>query len=232
MSAWAHASMRTYLEAEPAQIAGSLGFFMRRHGLTLKAESAMPALDHRRWFGEVPTLARAVAGGEVLRIGADDWSVIETAGHCGGHLCLHDPARGLLISGDQVLPSISSNVSVLPSRPEANPLGEYLESLARLVEACAPGTLVLPSHGRPFRGLHLRCADLRAHHEEQLDKVRAACAARPHSAFELLPVMFGRVLRGFHTIMALGETLAHLHWLRDAGELGAEDQDGVLRWAV
>jgi glyoxylase-like metal-dependent hydrolase (beta-lactamase superfamily II) len=232
MSAWAHESLRAYLEAEPAQIGERLGSFLRRHGLTPKAEGAMPAFDHRRWFGAVPALAREVAGGDSLRIGADDWRVIETAGHCGGHLCLHDPARGLLISGDQVLPSISSNVSVLPSRPEGNPLGEYLESLQRLVESCESGTLVLPSHGRPFRGLHLRCADLREHHEEQLDKVRTACAAQPRSAFELLPVMFGRVLRGFQTIMALGEALAHLHWLRDAGELREEDQDGVLRWAA
>jgi glyoxylase-like metal-dependent hydrolase (beta-lactamase superfamily II) len=178
----------------------------------------------------MPALARAVGDGEWLRIGDTDWKVIETAGHCGGHLCLHDPARDLLISGDQVLPSISSNVSVLPSRPEANPLGEFLDSLARLVDACPAGTLVLPSHGRPFHGLHLRCADLRAHHEQQLAAVRAACATRPHSAFELLPVMFGRVLRGFHTVLALSEALAHLHWLREAGQVQALDQDGVRRW--
>jgi glyoxylase-like metal-dependent hydrolase (beta-lactamase superfamily II) len=231
MSASAHASMQAYLEAEPAQIGERLRYFLRRHGLTLKAEGAMPSFDHRRWFGEVPALARAVAGGEALRIGADDWQVIETAGHCGGHLCLHDPVRGLLISGDQVLPSISSNVSVLPSRPEANPLAEYLESLARLASTCESGTLILPSHGRPFRGLHLRCADLRAHHEEQLDRVRRACASEPRSAFELLPVMFGRVLRGFHIVMALGEALAHLHWLRAAGQVRLEDGgDHTTRW--
>jgi glyoxylase-like metal-dependent hydrolase (beta-lactamase superfamily II) len=231
MSASAHAAMQAYLEAEPVQIGERLRHFLRRHGLTAKAEGAMPAFDHRRWFGDVPQLARAVGGGETLRIGADDWQVIETAGHCGGHLCLHDPARGLLISGDQVLPSISSNVSVLPSRPEANPLAEYLESLALLAEACESGVLVLPSHGRPFRGLQSRCTDLRAHHQEQLAAVRAACAATPRSAFELLPVMFGRVLRGFHTIMALGEALAHLHWLRDAGAVHVEiGDDHTSRW--
>jgi hypothetical protein len=77
----------------------------------------------------------------------------------------------------------------------------------------------------------LRCADLRAHHEEQLDRVRRACACEPRSAFELLPVMFGRVLRGFHIVMALGEALAHLHWLRAAGQVRLEDGgDHTTRW--
>jgi glyoxylase-like metal-dependent hydrolase (beta-lactamase superfamily II) len=143
--------------------------------------------------------------------------VIETSGHCRGHLCLHDAARGVLISGDQVLPTISPNVSVLASRPDANPLADFLESLARL-ERCAPDTLVLPSHGRPFRGLHRRIEVLRSHHLQQLEALRAACA-EPKQAYELLPVMYGRPLRGFHRFLALGEAVAHLNCLWHAGDL-------------
>ena len=105
--------------------------------------------------------------------------LIETDGHCRGHLCLHDAAGEVLISGDQVLPAISPNVSVISSRPDADPLREFLASLARL-EQCAADTLVLPSHGRPFRGLHRRIADcartMRTHHRQQLAALVAACS--------------------------------------------------------
>jgi glyoxylase-like metal-dependent hydrolase (beta-lactamase superfamily II) len=159
------------------------------------------------------------------------WRIIETAGHCRGHLCLHDAAAGVLVSGDQVLPGISSNVSVLPSRPEADPLREFLASLSRL-EQCAEDTLVLPSHGRPFRGLRQRTADLRAHHEKQLGSLLAACT-EPRTAFELLPVLFGRPLRGFHRFLAMAEAVAHLHYLRSGGRVERQvDEHGVARFAA
>ena len=106
---------------------------------------------------------------------------------------------------------------MLPSRPDANPLREFLESLARL-EHCAPNTLVLPSHGRPFRGLHRRVDVLRSHHLQQLASLREACR-EPQVACGLLPVMYGRPLRGYHRFLALGETVAHLNYLWHAGDL-------------
>ena len=161
--------------------------------------------------------------------GGASWQVIETAGHCRGHLCLYDAERGILVSGDQVLPSISPNVSVLPSAPDADPLRSFLDSLTRL-EACDPATLVLPSHGRPFRALHRRIADLRNHHLEQLARVEDHCR-EPRSAHETVPVMFGRVLRGFHRVLALGEALAHLHFLASEGRVVRTlSADGVARF--
>jgi glyoxylase-like metal-dependent hydrolase (beta-lactamase superfamily II) len=124
----------------------------------------------------------------------------------------------VLISGDQVLPTISPNVSVLASRPEANPLGEFLASLA-LLERCSRTCLVLPSHGRPFRGLHRRIEGLRSHHLEKLDDLRRECRNEPRNAASLLPTMYGRPLRGFHRFLAVSETVAHLHYLWHAGEL-------------
>jgi glyoxylase-like metal-dependent hydrolase (beta-lactamase superfamily II) len=157
------------------------------------------------------------------------WDLIETDGHCRGHLCLHDAQHSVLISGDQVLPNISPNVSVLASRPEGDPLRDFLASLARL-ERCAEDTLVLPSHGKPFRGLHRRIDVVRSHHLQQLDALRSACR-EPRTAYELLPVMFGRTLRGFHRFLAMGETLAHLHYLWHGGELQRETgADGAYRF--
>ncbi len=232
MSAVSHESVATYVAAEPAAIRARMRTFMSLHGAVsdgAPARSPGPAQDS--WFEGVPTLAVAPQDGDAFLAGGREWRIIETGGHCRGHLCLHDARGGLLISGDQVLPGISPNVSVMTSRPEADPLRDFLASLARLAH-CAEDTVVLPSHGRPFRGLHRRIADLRAHHLQQLASLREACV-EPRSAFELLPVMFGRPLRGFHRVLAMGEAVAHLNYLLADGLLERRiDGDGVARFVA
>jgi glyoxylase-like metal-dependent hydrolase (beta-lactamase superfamily II) len=233
MSTVGHTSTAELLTTSAAAMAARRQSFLAAHGMDIAAEelARLASSDPGRWYGALPPLARAVAGGDRVQGGGRDWEVIETSGHCRGHLCLYDAAHEVLISGDQVLPTISPNVSVLASRPEANPLSEFLDSLARL-ERCAPDTLVLPSHGRPFRGLHRRIEVLRAHHLQQLAALRDACR-EPRSAYELLAVMFGRVLRGFHRYLALGETVAHLNYLWHAGDLVRDvDGSGRIRFVV
>ncbi len=232
MSAVAHDSAVDYLAAEPAQIRDRMHAFMVLHGLQADEPPArLPAQSQDSWFDGVPTLSATPGDDDTLEVHGREWRIVETGGHCRGHLCLHDSTGGLLVSGDQVLPSISPNVSVLSSRPGADPLREFLASLARL-EQCPQGTLVLPSHGRPFRGLHRRISDLRAHHLQQLASLREACAA-PCTAFDLLPVMFGRPLRGFHRMLAMGEAVAHLNYLLADGLLAREiGGDGVARFVA
>jgi glyoxylase-like metal-dependent hydrolase (beta-lactamase superfamily II) len=195
-------------------------------------DNAKPAAgDHRRWFGGSMPLAASPRDGDVLEAGGARWTVIETAGHCRGHLCLYDAERRLLVSGDQVLPSISPNVSVHSHAPDADPLRDFLASLERLCE-CHPDTLVLPSHGRPFRGLHRRIADLADHHRQQLDALLAT-ADRPRTAFEVLPVMFRHVPRGFHRMLAIGEAVAHLNYLCGLGRMERQvDATGVARFVA
>jgi len=138
--------------------------------------------------------------------------------------------RSLLISGDMLLPRISTNVSVIDLEPEADPLRLYLDSLDRLRELPAD-TLVLPSHGRPFVGAPTRIAQLHAHHDERLAEVMEACARAPQSAFELLPVLFKRPLDLHQTTFALGEAIAHLHALWFDGRLlRTRDAEGVYRF--
>ncbi len=230
MSAFAHRWVLGYLAgSKDGRIAQAVEF-MRRNGMDVSpqvAKAKSGAGDD--WFDGAPPLAHACVDGEVLEAGGRHWRLIETDGHCRGHLCLYDALGEVLISGDQVLPTISPNVSVIVDRPDGNPLRDFLDSLARL-EACSEDTLVLPSHGRPFRGLHRRIATVRAHHLEQLEVLRAACI-EPKTGFELVPVMFGRTLRGFHRFLALGETLAHLHCLWHGGELERTvDGSGVCRF--
>jgi glyoxylase-like metal-dependent hydrolase (beta-lactamase superfamily II) len=136
----------------------------------------------------------------------------------------------VMISGDMVLPRISTNVSVIDIEPEANPLPLYLASLERL-RALPADTLVLPSHGKPFRGLHARIDQLKAHHDERLADVMAACAREPQTAASLLPVLFRRPLDLHQTTFAMGESIAHLHALWLDGRLRREaGADGVYRF--
>jgi glyoxylase-like metal-dependent hydrolase (beta-lactamase superfamily II) len=118
---------------------------------------------------------------------------------------------------------------VFDVEPEADPLPRYLRSLDHML--MLPGdTLVLPSHGKPFVGLHTRVAQQHAHHQARLDDVLAACA-RPRSAAEIVPVLFARELDLHQLTFALGEALAHLHALWYEGRVRrAVDVDGVHRF--
>jgi glyoxylase-like metal-dependent hydrolase (beta-lactamase superfamily II) len=233
MSAFAHGAVAEYLATPVEQLNQRIADHLQSHGMQIPEGSARqnPRGRDDSWFNGVPPLGQACADGDELLGAGRTWRLIETDGHCRGHLCLHDAANDVLISGDQVLPAISPNVSVLSNRPDGDPLRDFLASLARL-ERCAPQTLVLPSHGRPFRGLQRRIAVLRAHHMQQLDLLRAACI-EPRTTHELLPVMFGRALRGFHVYLGMGETLAHLHYLWHGGEMRRElGADGIYRFAM
>ena len=179
---------------------------------------------------QVPGRFRRLMDGMVLDIGGRAWRCIAGYGHAPEHIALFCEALGLLISGDMVLPRISTNVSVIDLEPEADPLPLYLKSIAAL-RALPAATLVLPSHGLPFSRLHERIAQLEAHHDERLAEVLAACRNAPCSAADLLPVMFRRQLDLHQTTFAMGESIAHVHALQTAGRLAPEPgADGVLRW--
>ena len=231
MSEYAHRSAGEFLDTDPGVLADRIRGFLHSHGVEVPPGVPPASGDHREWYGGLPPLAASPGDGDSIEAGGGRWQVVETGGHCRGHLCLHDAARRLLISGDQVLPSISPNVSVLSSAPEADPLREFLASLQRLGD-CHPDTLVLPSHGRPFRGLHRRVADLTAHHQQQLEALRAFCA-EPRTAFDVLPTMFRRVPRGFHRLLAIGEAVAHLNYLLGRGQVvRSVDPGGVVRFVA
>jgi glyoxylase-like metal-dependent hydrolase (beta-lactamase superfamily II) len=209
--------------------------FYRRHGV----DAAQLELLKKRGnhYPDVvlplPGSFRRLEHGQSLRIGAHDWRVIVGTGHAPEHACLYCPDLDLLISGDQVLPRITTNVSVWPSEPEADPLAKYLGSLD-LFRPLPADTLVLPSHDRVFTGLHARLDMLKRHHDERLDAVAAACKAKPVAAAQLIVLLFpGRELDTHQMGFAMGETLAHLHYLEGLGRLRREvDRDGVIRFAA
>jgi glyoxylase-like metal-dependent hydrolase (beta-lactamase superfamily II) len=181
---------------------------------------------------QVPRRFRRLMDGMVLPLGGHDWHCIAGYGHAPEHIALHAPALNTLISGDMVLPRISTNVSVIDIEPEADPLPLYLASIERM-RALPAATLVLPSHGKPFTGLHERIAQLAEHHAERFADVLAACAAGPKSAADLLEVLFRRRLDLHQTTFAMGESVAHLHALVSMGRLvPVNGDDGVRRFGL
>ncbi len=211
----------------------SAAAFFARHGL-VDPESQAKVRARANYYAsmvpQVPSRFRRLMDGMELPIGGRLWRCIAGYGHAPEHIALHAPEPGLLISGDMVLPRISTNVSVIDIEPEANPLPLYLRSIAAM-RALPAGTLVLPSHGKPFRGLHERIGQLEQHHAERYAELLDACAARPLSAAEALPVLFRRPLDLHQTTFAMGEAVAHMHALAEEGRLAPQlDADGVLRF--
>ena len=207
--------------------------FFAAHGWTQPEDLAQVRSRVTYYPGMVPKIPGAfvrLMAGDTVRIGERDWRCISGYGHSPEHMALYTDQGQILISGDMLLPSISTNVSVYAMEPDSNPLQLFLESIGRF-EALAPETLVLPSHGRPFKGVATRLAQLRQHHQDRLDELLAACTKRPHSAHDALPVLFKRPLDVHQTTFAMGESVAHLNMLWLAGQLVRHrDDDGIYRF--
>ncbi len=181
-----------------------------------------------RMIFALPYGYRRMVDGEVLRFGRHEWRVVVGSGHSPEHACLLNEADGVLISGDQILPRISSNVSLHSGEPDADPLGEWLTSIDRLMQLPAD-TLVCPAHGEPFRGLHVRLAAMRDEHHQRLD-VLAEALETPLRAVDAFPLLFRRTIGDNQRHMATGEALAHLRHLEVTGRARRVSRDGVWWW--
>jgi glyoxylase-like metal-dependent hydrolase (beta-lactamase superfamily II) len=203
-----------------------------RHGLRDPAMLEQMRSRRNYYPSLVPSVPDAyvrLQDGQTVAIGNARWRVITGFGHSPEHASLYSEELNVLISGDMVLPRISTNVSVFAVEPEGNPLQQYLDSLDKFADLPAD-VLVLPSHGKPFRGLHTRIEQLREHHVARLAEVEEACRT-PVSAMDIVPIMFRRPLDAHQLSFALGEALAHLHKLWNDGMLKrVTGADGVIRF--
>ena len=176
---------------------------------------------------QLPDSYRRMVDGEVFRIGDHDWRVVTGQGHSPDHACLWSEELGVLISGDQVLPRISSNVSVFPTEPDADPLTDWITSLAKVKATVPDDVLVLPAHNDPFRGLHARIDHLIGGHERGLGRLQGKLQ-EPKRAVDVFGALFARPIGPDLLGMATGEALAHLNCLMGRGLAVREpDADGV-----
>ena len=177
----------------------------------------------------LPDSYRRVVDGEALTIGGREWRAVVGAGHSPEHLCLHCPELKLFISGDQVLPKITSNVSVFPTEPEGDPLDEWLTSLARIKTLVPDDVLVLPAHNDPFHGLHARIDDIVGYHEQALGRLQRLIGEKKR-AVDVFHALFKRQINNQVLSMATGESLAHLNCLIRRGLAQRERDASGVDW--
>ena len=196
-------------------------------------EEAIEAQRARGWnmfqrmIFALPRSYVRIKDGDLLEMGAHKWRVVTGSGHSPEHACLWNEREGVLISGDQVLPRISSNVSVNHTEPDADPLGEWLASIDKLIATIPPDVIVCPAHGEPFRGLHVRLTALRDEHRMRLYNLAEAIAKAPMRAVDTFPLLFNRPIGSHNQGLATGEALAHLKRLEVEGRVRREDRGGV-----
>jgi len=215
----------------PGHDLASMVELYRTHGLdaALLETMADRGPTYKGRVDMLPTRYGRLIDGDTLQLGQHEWRIIMGYGHSPEHASLYCAALGVLIAGDMLLPRITTNISVQSANPDGNPLLWFLDSIERFKDLPAD-TLVLPSHGHPFRGLSVRLAQLRAHHEERLQLLLSACDT-PKSAGDLLCVLFNRELDAHQVMFAMGETIAHLNYLKHAGSLHTlRDANGVIRF--
>lgn len=212
------------------QTPGAAIAFWRAAGWDEGRIEAEAAKGWGRYFsypvGPVPISYKRMQDGDTLRIGRRSWRIVVGNGHSPEHACLIDEQAGLMIAGDQVLPRIASNISLMLSEPEGDPLGDWLGSIAKL--RSLPDTLlVLPAHGEPFTGLHARLDALDRGHRERLNTLHVHLS-QPRRAVDCFVRLFGRTIDDANLYnLATGEALAYLRRLEVEGRAFREVRDGV-----
>jgi glyoxylase-like metal-dependent hydrolase (beta-lactamase superfamily II) len=206
----------------------------RMHGLDDErlAKFEKRGSGYRKAVPALPDHYHRLQDGENLAVDGKNWQIFVGHGHSPEHLALYCAEADVLISGDMLLPRISTNISVFAATPDADALGWYLSSLEVLARKIPVRTLVLPSHGLPFNGVQARVEALQAHHAERLQALENSCEKAPQSAAGLLEVLFQRALDTHQTMFAMGEAIAHLNHLEQAGRLSRQRaSDGVIRYS-
>ncbi len=202
--------------------------FLFKHGVDRSFEPMIRAArfdNYRRGVHELPHTYTRIEDGSLISLGGRRWRVVVGRGHSPEHACLSCLDEPLFIAGDQILPSITSNVSVHAREPMANPLAHWLTSLSRM-KAVPGDPMVLPSHGRVFKGFQARLDALIGGHIEKLASLHAWCAEM-RTPVETFPALFRRKVSGMDFYLALGESIAHLHLLESIGLMNRTMTDGV-----
>ncbi|MDB5711559.1 MAG: hypothetical protein JWL96_3629 [Sphingomonas bacterium] len=201
-----------------------------RHGAGWSEEQIAEAAksgwsSFRRIVTPMPMGFHRIKDGDTMTIGGVDWRIVTGSGHSPEHACLVNERDGLFLSGDQVLPRISPNVSLGVTEPDSDPLGEWLDSIAKLKQL-PDDLLVLPGHGDPFHGLHARLDALDREHRQRLDELEVFLA-EPRRAVDCFGRLFRRAIGQDMLGMATGEAMSHLRRLEVEGRAVRETADGV-----
>jgi len=230
-TAWLFARM-LQLDAQDRPTPETLAFW---RGAGMEPEILAERADSRPFnfadcVAPMPLGFRRITDGQAITLGHRRFTVRTGHGHAPDHATLWSDDSALVIGGDQFLPTISSNIGVYATEPEADPLGDWLDSIARFGPLAQDDLLVLPGHTRPFTGLPRRLAELAGEHAASLDRLRAHLAT-PHVACGCFAPIFGREITGQAYGHALVEAVAHLNYLLTQGQVRRRRRDdGAWLW--
>ncbi|MBC58320.1 MAG: MBL fold hydrolase [Confluentimicrobium sp.] len=178
----------------------------------------------------LPRGYRRIKQGDVIRIGGRDWDVRMGDGHAPEHATFWSRDDSLVLGGDQLLPSISPNLGVYASEPDADPVGDWLESCERLLAHARDDQLVLPGHKLPFTGLPARLSQLIDNHHGALDRL-VAHLQTPHTVGGSFAPLYKRKIGPDEYGLALVEAVAHFNHLYQAGRISRRmGDDGAWLW--
>jgi glyoxylase-like metal-dependent hydrolase (beta-lactamase superfamily II) len=175
---------------------------------------------------QLPDAFQRLSDGAEISIGGRAWRIVTGCGHSPEHACLWQPDINVFISGDQILPRISSNVSVFPTEPEADPLSDWINSCRKLKATIPEDVLVLPAHNEPFYGAHKRLDALVDGHERALGRLLTKLE-EPRKVLDTFTTLFARTIEKDSLGMATGEALAHLNCLKKRGLVTSVQADGT-----
>jgi glyoxylase-like metal-dependent hydrolase (beta-lactamase superfamily II) len=230
-TAWLMARMLT-LDVQPRYLPETLEFW-RRAGMDpalLAARSAERPFNFADCVHPLPAGFNRLEDGAVIRMGGRDWDIRMGHGHAPEHVTFWSRDDDLVIGGDQLLPSISPNIGVYPSEPDADPLSDWMQSCARLAPFAREAHLVLPGHKLPFTGLPTRIDQLAENHRSALARLLGHLDEARTGGACLLP-LFKREIGPSEYGLALSEALAHLNHLHRAGQVRRWlNDDGAWLW--
>lgn len=204
--------------------------FYVNHGMSAEGAGivAIRGNEYLRLVHRLPYTYLRLVLSDQLDIGGRSYRVLTGEGHAAEQIMLYCEKDRLLFVADQVIERISPNVSVSADDPNGDPLGHFLRTQRLLRSEIPADVLVLPGHRRPFVGLHIRSAELEAHHEQRCDLIREVCAESPQTVADLVPVLFKRKLDAHQMSFAFTETLAHVNRLVRRGELVPVAKENLL----
>lgn len=230
-TAWLFARMLALdVQAEP--VPETLAFWRSTgmDGETFARRQAERPFNFADVIAPLPLGYHRVRQGDVLRMAGRDWQVQIGHGHAPEHATFWSLTDALVLGGDQLLPSISPNLGVYATEPEADPVGEWIEACHRFAPLSNDRQLVLPGHKLPFTGLPFRLAQLIENHHSALERLLEYLGSPQVAAGCFLP-LFKREIGVAEYGLALVETMAHLNHLHQAGRITRiRRDDGAWVW--
>ena len=195
----------------------------------LKKKRKEKPFNFSDFVAPIPLGYRRVTDNEVIEIGNRAWRVILGNGHAPDHIMLFSAELKIFISGDQVLPVISPNLSVYPTEPLANPVGDFIKTCENLLALRDLDYLVLPGHNLPFKGLSPRLTQVIEHHVSATERINHFLESKPRTAVEIFPVLYKRRIKETEFLLALGEAVGHLNYLWLVGQISRNvGENGVV----